>query len=278
MMLYSKLHTLYYRLVNKMRKTQKKASWARVPAVNQMTYFGDECQIFDPHLIGPTTLARDCLNEGSIQGALEVMEQLEPDLYLSFVKDYYRKGLEQYGSRWSYADINTVLYGICRNLKVESYLEIGVRRGRSLAMVASQVPHCKVVGFDMWIENYAGLDNPGKKHVLKELKKVGYDGDVTFIDGDSKSTVPRYFRENPDMYFDLITVDGDHSLGGAKCDLENVMPRLKVGGVLVFDDICSQEHPYLGKLWKKSVEDNPRYMSYSFSEVGLGVGFAIRKY
>ena len=30
-----------------------------------------------------------------------------------------------------------------------------------------------------------------------------------------KETIPKFFK-NKDLFFDVITVDGDHSLGGAK--------------------------------------------------------------
>ena len=190
---------------------------------------------------------------------------------------FYKAGLANIGPTWVYADINTVLMGLARRLCVESYLEIGVRRGRSMAMVASQVPDCRIVGFDMWVDDYAGMENPGPAHVREELQRVGYAGSLEFVDGDSKETVPAYFAAHPSEYFDLITVDGDHSTDGARRDLQNVIPRLKIGGALVFDDIANQSHPTLASVWKREVEDDSRFASYSFAEVGFGVGFASRR-
>ena len=106
----------------------------------------------------------------------------------------------------------------------------------SMAVVASRHPHARIVGFDRWIPNYVGMENPGPEFVQKELECVGYQEKVEFITGDSKKTVPAYFRQHPDAYFDVITVDGDHSAHGARVDLRHVIPRLKIGGFLVFDD------------------------------------------
>lgn len=248
-----------------------------MPSQQETTFFADKAQLFEPHLLSPSTLVPDCISAETARRVLAVLDQLAPEPYIDFVKSYYRKGLENFGEKWIYADINTVLYAICKNLNVQSYLEIGVRRGRSMSIVASQTPECKIVGFDMWVENYCGVDNPGKDLVQQELNKFNFKGDVEFIDGDSRKTVQAYFKQNPDAYFDLITVDGDHSIGGAKRDIRNVIPRLKIGGILVFDDICSHEHPYLKNVWHKMIENNNNFQAYTFTEIGLGIGFAIRR-
>lgn len=277
-MLYSQIHSLVFRVRNKIRKTIKRREWERTPNQAQATYFEKGNQLFEPQLAGPSTFLPDCISAEAARRVLGISERLEADRYLEFIKNYYREGLRNFGEKWVYADINTVLYGICKNIRVQSYLEIGVRRGRSMAVVATQSPDCRIVGFDLWIQNYAGLANPGKEFVKKELLKVDYRGEIEFIDGDSKKTVPQYFRAHPDAYFDLVTVDGDHSIGGAITDLKNVIPRIKVGGILVFDDICSYEHPYLKKVWEKMIVKDKRFSSYAFTELGLGVGFAIRRY
>lgn len=279
LMLYSRFHELAYRAINKLNKSKRKEGWAKTPHQGQAIFdYKDGRQLFEPHLLGPQTLLPSCSNAQTIRDVLAIFEKLEPDPFLKFLKAFYQKGLENFGERWVYADIATALYGVCKNLKVESYLEIGVRRGRSMCMVASQSPQCRIVGFDMWIPNYAGEANPGKDFVRNELSKVGYRGKVDFIDGNSRETVPSYFQKNPDAYFDLVTVDGDHSIGGAIIDIKNVIPRIKVGGVLVFDDICSPEHPYLKKVWDNQVANTGQFAAYSFTEVGLGIGFAVKRY
>ena len=75
-----------------------------------------------------------------------------------------------------------------------------------MAIVASLHPNADLVGFDLWMENYAGMENPGSEFVKNEIKNLNHEGKLKLIAGDSKKTVPQYFKENPNMFFDLITV------------------------------------------------------------------------
>ena len=234
-------------------------------------------QWYLPALAGPGSFVPLTIGAPVVRDVLVVMERLTPDVYLDFTRNYYRAGLQRFGEHWYYADISTVLLGLARAMQPENYLEIGVRRGRSMAMVASQAPQCRMYGFDLWMENYAGMENPGEALVRSELRRVGHQAEAQFISGNSHETVPAFFRQHNDLYFDLITVDGDHSLEGAKADLLTVMPRLKVGGVLVFDDTCNQSHPGLADVWSDTVVGHPDFSAHTFNEVGFGVGFAVRK-
>lgn len=274
----SAVHGLYFRAKNRMARTRRRESYRTIPSHPATTYFADKHQLFEPIVVGPSSLASACVGAGAVRGALGVLERMSPEPYASFVADYYRRGLQQSGDEWVYADMSTVLHGIASAIPIESYLEIGVRRGRSMAMVVTNAPACSVVGFDMWIQDYAGVENPGPDFVRTEMAKMGHTGSLTLVAGNSRQTVPEYFRKHPDAYFDLVTVDGDHSLGGATIDLQNVIPRIKVGGLLVFDDICSPEHPYLHGVWQRQVAGTGRFACYSFTELGLGVSFGVKRY
>lgn len=248
------------------------------PAIGRMTHSEEGNQWYHPVLAGPSTFADDVAGMKAVRGALDVLDRLSPDQYLEVLARYCRRGLEEFGASWAYADINTVLWGLSGRLGVERYLEIGVRRGRSMAMVAAQRPRCLLTGFDLWIEGYAGMPNPGPDLVREELRRVGHVGTLDLVAGDSRVTVPEYFRRHPDRYFDLITVDGDHTADGAAADIENVMPRLKVGGALVFDDIANPAHPGLLEVWDRVVARSGRFACWSFSELGFGIAYAIKRY
>ena len=60
---------------------------------------------------------------------LEILNKLSSDQYLEFLKRFYNKGINDFNNNWYYADILTVLHSISKKLDIESYLEIGVRRG-----------------------------------------------------------------------------------------------------------------------------------------------------
>ncbi len=247
------------------------------PSLTSITFDRDDITGYNL-IAGPSTLLPYCVGKGAIEEVIGVLEKLEKDEYAEYLIEYYKDGLERFGKNWVYADITTVLIGLSSIIMPENYLEVGVRRGRSLAMVLSKSPECNAVCFDMWVPNYAGMDQPGPDHVTREMKKFHHSGKLEFINGDSHETMPQYFKQNPNVYFDLITIDGDHSPNGASMDLTHALPRLKVGGAVVFDDIVHPSHPSLITVWKNYIVSDPRFISYSFTDLGYGVGFAIRKY
>ena len=133
-----------------------------------------------------------------------------------------------------------------------SYLEIGSRRGHSLCCALSQTDDTDAHSFDLVIPDYGGEENPGEPLLREELAAIGYHGRFSFHPGDSHLTVPEFFADPGNrQHFDLIYVDGDHSEEGALADLEEVWPRLSVGGVLVFDDLAHPQHPYLADVWER---------------------------
>jgi predicted O-methyltransferase YrrM len=241
------------------------------------TYVEPGNQWYRPTLGGALTLAPRLGGSQMVREALMVLERLSEDVYLTFVRNFYAAGLSAYGDGWQYADINTALLGLAATLHPAHYLEIGVRRGRSLAMVASRVPSCHIVACDLFIANYANMDNPGPQLVRSELQRLGFSGTLDFVVGDSSKVLPAFFREHPDLYFDVITVDGDHTAKGAYADLVNVIPRLKAGGALVFDDISNHSHPELLPVWEQLIVADTRFSTYTFTDIGFGVGVAILK-
>lgn len=274
------------------------------PDYGPMTQFVDavcyqaeagKTQWYPPLMLSADSIAQHALRDETIRQALALLQKLEPDDYSNYLSAYYAEGLRRFstGKRgllsrllegakpetgWRYADIVTVLLALSAKLKPQSYLEIGVRRGRSVCAVASQSPACDIYMLDMWVKNYAGMDNPGEVLVNSELSKVGHTGRRIFRNGNSHITLKELFREKPLLAFDLITVDGDHSRNGAIEDLCDVLPRLKIGGAVVFDDICHPKHRYLKEVWQDLVVDDDRFTSWSCADIGYGVGFALRKW
>lgn len=152
-------------------------------------------------------------------------------------------------------------------LPVRRYLEIGVRRGLSMAMVANRCPDCTLTGMDLWIENYGGIENPGPAFVHEEMKKVGHRGSVEFISGPSQRTLPELVAKDPEPY-DLITVDGDHTYDGARNDLEYSLPLLRTGGLLLFDDL---QIPEVMRVWQECKASHPQHGYLDLQKFGLMV-------
>lgn len=257
------------------RAVRGRAETASVP-IGRLAYLEPGNQWYRPVIAGVSSLAPQVTGAAAVRRARSVLERLDCDEYHRYVMNVYDAGLDKLGEAWAYADLYTTLSGVTTVLRPETYLEIGVRRGQSMSMVAAHAPACAIYGFDLWLQDYAGLENPGKSFVNQQLGRVGFSGCAQFTDGDSESTVPTFFAAHPDLYFDLITVDGDHSARGARLDLQHVLPRLKLGGVLVFDDIANQSHPELRAVWQETVASRPDMSSWTFVEAGFGVAFALR--
>jgi predicted O-methyltransferase YrrM len=228
-------------------------------------------------MLDPETIFRRARQPSTVKKVLSVLEALRPDSYLVYISTYLREGLEKYGSDWSYLDILNVLVACSELIQPRNYLEIGVRRGRSGAMVASVTPTADFFGFDMWVENYAGMENPGGEFVKSELRKIGAMGKIDLMSGNSHQTLPEFFATHPDLQLDLVTVDGDHSDEGAREDLLSVLPKIAHGGAIVFDDVSHPLHPNLYQVWSSALQDcGLRFVSSAYTALGYGVAVAVR--
>lgn len=255
---------------------EKDTSWVYSTTNKVSAYFDTNRQWLHPVQVGTTSLVKVSTQASTIEAIVAILQRLVPDEYIEFMVQYYQQGLKKFGEYWGYIDQLTVLYAATKLLEPENYLEIGVFRGRSMSVVASLAPDCNLYGFDLWIENYSDLENPGADFVGSQLKRVGYRGQPVLISGKTQETIPEFLNTHSDLFFDLITVDGDHTEAGARADLENVLPRVKLGGVLVFDDITHPQHLWLERIWDEVVGANPNFISAKYTEVGHGVGFAVR--
>ena len=235
-------------------------------------------QWYPPIMLGAETVRDRLFREDYVRSAIDLMQNLSADDYTTYLVEFLSEGRRRFGAEWRYADIVTTLLCLSELLQPKHYLEIGVRRGRSVAAVVRNNPQCNLYLFDMWIAHYAGMENPGPDFVRQELAALGHSGKAIFVDGDSHATLPDFFAQNTDLRFDLITVDGDHSTEGAVQDLCDVLPRLNLGGAVVLDDICHPLHPELTKVWNELVASDPRFSSFTYTDTGYGVGFGIRKH
>jgi len=233
---------------------------------------------YGPAVVGAATIGELALAPAVLDDVLGLLGELEQDDYVDYVRRFVEAGRAAAGEHWRYADITTVLAAAARLLRPRSYVEIGVRRGRSAAVVAAGAPDCAVLAVDLWNEGYAGMENPGPEHVRAQLDRIGHRGSLRFVSGDSHIELPRLFAAEPELTFDLITVDGDHSTAGARRDLEDVLPRLRIGGALVFDDVSHSGHPGLAHVWRRTVARERRYATWEFDDVGYGVAVAVRRW
>lgn len=222
----------------------------------------------------PSTFEAAATSREARQFVIDVLGRLTPSEEIQGQRDFFCLCDAQFGPYWRFADLTTSLWAAATLIRPNSYLEIGVRTGRSAAVVAGLRPAVDIYGFDIWAEGYADVANPGTDFVRNELARLGHTGTLELVSGDSKATVPAWLAEHPDLYFDLITVDGDHSVAGAARDLANVLPRLKVAGIVLFDDINSARP--LRRVWDRLVRFDSRFATWAFTDGGYGVAAGIR--
>jgi predicted O-methyltransferase YrrM len=235
-------------------------------------------QWYPPLMLSADSIALRALSAERMREAVNLIEKLDKDDYCEYLSNYYQEGIRRFGDGWRYADIVTVLLALAEQLQPKNYLEIGVRRGRSVCAVASKASACDFYMFDIWVANYAGMANPGEELVSKEMEKFSHSGKRVFTNGNSHETLKVFFKANKGLAFDMITVDGDHTYDGAVEDLCDVLPHLKIGGAIIFDDICHPKHRYLEEIWHRLIVEDSRFTAWTCTDIGYGVGFALRKW
>ncbi len=257
-----------------------KRSWERLRPLPKPRYVERTPRVSDAFQDGvyqnpnAMTLAAAALSQEAICFVEDLIDRMTPSGELAGQQAWYRLARAQFGKHLRFADLTTTLWAASTLIRPSAYLEIGVRRGRSACVVGATSPECAIAGFDLWLEDYAGVPNPGPEFVRSELEAIGYLGSVELTSGDSRETVPTYLAAHADAFFDIITVDGDHRAFGAAADLANVLPRLKVGGILLFDDIV--QTPALRDVWERLVKHDSRYVTWEYTDAGDGVAAAIR--
>ncbi|MFC1794245.1 glycosyltransferase, partial [Planctomycetota bacterium] len=211
-----------------------------------------------------------CNDISTKQRVLSIISRLIGDHWLDRNIEMFKEAIE-HKSQWF--ETLSFLNWYADTFKPSNYLEIGVRRGRSMAQVLTQSPQTRAYGFDLWIQEYSGTPNPGPDFVISELKNLQVRNLPTLIEGDSHETLPRFWVDlNNPKQFELMLVDGDHTYEGAKKDLDICLEHLAPGGALVFDDITHHSHPELRHLWQ---EYKGRFSDYIFIEHSHGHGTGI---
>jgi len=193
-------------------------------------------------------------------------------------KDTYIENYKWHWNRWKekYFDLYHFCFWYGLTHKPKKIIEIGTRTGLSLCQLLSSYLDFKdlrVVIFDRFDD---GLSCPDL--VKKHLKHLGIPTDfLEFYTGDSNEQVPKFKEKNKDL-FDWILIDGSHQLPWVWNDFENVKDLVKVGGVIVADDINARPEDKIDvpKTWEKFKNTYKDYFDFWEEKHGKGVGVAIK--
>ena len=118
--------------------------------------------------------------------------------------------------------------------------EIGVFKGTFSKFLYEHLQPSKLVLFDLFEGQMCSGNQDGNFVEYTDLAKdfvqiqewAKSKPEIVFEKGDSSTLLSRY----PDQFFEMIYIDGDHSYGGVKRDLEQAVKKVKPGGWIMGHD------------------------------------------
>jgi len=185
---------------------------------------------------------------------------------------YYEAYLSHYQKRGpGFFDYYHLLWSIGSVLQPERIMEIGCRTGISICQLLSSMIEPKlpeVYLFDVFNDGFISPEV-----VKMNLRALNLPLDkIHFIVGDSLVTVP----EKKLIGMDYILVDGNHDKVPARQDLENVIPSLNKGGLLLFDDIAPDGCDLID-VWNDFKASHAVEFFFHENLNGKGIGVGVRR-
>jgi Methyltransferase domain len=131
--------------------------------------------------------------------------------------------------------------------RVRSYLEIGLRHGQTFAFVGEHLAAgSSLVGVDLpgaslWgVPEAAIVDAKARLNAVKrELRGRGHKAKIILGDSTARPIIDKVARLGP---YDLVFIDGDHTLAGVRADWLNYGPMARI---VAFHDIDAPHAPKL---------------------------------
>jgi predicted O-methyltransferase YrrM len=123
----------------------------------------------------------------------------------------------------------------------EHILEIGFNAGHSCLLFLLANPDSTIVLFDLCEHRYT---KPCFNYLNQE-----FPGRLTLIPGDSTKSIPLYANHYPHKTFDMVHIDGGHTMEIANSDFFNILPL--ASRMIIWDDT---DFPHLNKLFEQYLQ------------------------
>lgn len=155
---------------------------------------------------------------------------------LKELRDWVETNIWGFGERSFYWMFKLLCDRLPENM---TFLEIGVFRGQTLALIKTIKPKAKIVGItpldstgDHWESDYEAD--------IKKLHKTFNLCNPNIIKGlSTDETIIGKAIEFARYYYDVVYIDGGHAYDVIKWDLSKYPYMVKIGGYLVVDDCCN---------------------------------------
>jgi len=162
---------------------------------------------------------------------------------------------------------------------VRSYLEIGVQRGLTLLSVGlTLAPGARLVGVDLPGAAWGVKDGTGPAQIeaaCAQLRACGQSVEMIWGNSRAPEVVAAATERGP---YDLVFIDGDHSLEGVTADCENYGPMARM---FAFHDIDTPNKRGIAPdrlarygvhtLWAR-IKSRYRHREIIGSQRGMGIG------
>ena len=127
-----------------------------------------------------------------------------------------------------------------------------------------------------------GVDNTNDVFNSIPLKKNNKYGVDPFEGGNLKSTSDDFFKNNSEIKFDVIFIDGLHEYNQCKRDLFNSINQLNNNGIIFLHDLLprsenetklNKKGAQMGDIWKIAVElQNSKNLEFKIGNIDCGIG------
>lgn len=154
-------------------------------------------------------------------------------------------------------------------------MEIGFNAGHSAEIFLQNNKNLTLTSFDLGGHTYVST--------AKEYIDSTYPNRHTLILGDSRETIPYYLKNNKDVKFDFIFIDGGHEYEIAKTDMENCFHLAHKDTIVALDDTMFtkkwEQHYTVGptKVWTEYLQEN-KIIELDKKDYSNGLGMSWGKY